>query len=529
MRVLVLGASGIIGQHMRLCVPEGVTPIWARKTEDLLHCGIDFENRDHVVAFLGAQKPDAIVNLAGESRPDVVEQFPERYLEINAVAPEMLSEWCRRNNAHYVHVSTQAVFSGTNPPYHENSQRAAVNHYGAQKIEAEQRVERHASHWTIVRPTFVLGIRPLPGVGRENPAEQIIVGTYERQVADRFFSISFARDVAVELWRVAIGEPQMKKIHAGIPYAMSRYQVARALGYDVEPASHDDFVGIAPRPLDTTYVGNFDGAVGHVARGLEQCVRETSEIERRNREIAIFAGHYTDRLNRGFMTLHNEVTADFKRFNPKNDDELLEWYRTTDAYIWELSAYHIDPGFNYIGMVDGIVTRLKNEEVKKVLCLGDGIGDMTLACLRAGLDAAYHDLAQSRTARYANMRIWSQTGKMPLDWSNAGWTPPRIPPDSFDAIVASDFLEHVTDVEAWVKMVKMALRPGGLFFAQNAFACGSGDDGPMPMHLARNDHYEKDWDPLLANLGFEQLSDNWYRVRKLESTMAEPYASVVSV
>jgi hypothetical protein len=31
------------------------------------------------------------------------------------------------------------------------------------------------------------------------------------------------------------------------------------------------------------------------------------------------------------------------------------------------------------------------------------------------------------------------------------------------------------------------------------------------MHLAQNDRFEKEWDPLLFSLGFEQMGPQWYR------------------
>ena len=43
-----------------------------------------------------------------------------------------------------------------------------MNKYGHQKFIAEKSVQQH-KNWTIVRPTFVLGVRSLPHVGRANP------------------------------------------------------------------------------------------------------------------------------------------------------------------------------------------------------------------------------------------------------------------------------------------------------------------------------------------------------------------------
>jgi SAM-dependent methyltransferase len=224
------------------------------------------------------------------------------------------------------------------------------------------------------------------------------------------------------------------------------------------------------------------------------------------------------KLSLGFLPLHAAVTEDFRARQgtvPFTEYELLEWYRTTEAYIWELSAYHEDPGFNYQGMCDGIAHRLKHEPgCLRVLCLGDGIGDLTLTLRRAGFMACYHDLAESRTAEYAAFRF-ARFGEYSFDdcFLSGSFAAPVILEEFHgkDAVISLDFLEHVPNVEDWVRAIHAALKPGGLFMAQNAFNCGSGPQGAMPMHLAVNDRFEKDWDPLLAAVGFEQLGPNWYR------------------
>jgi cyclopropane fatty-acyl-phospholipid synthase-like methyltransferase len=144
-----------------------------------------------------------------------------------------------------------------------------------------------------------------------------------------------------------------------------------------------------------------------------------------------------------------------------------------------------------------------------VLCLGDGIGDLTLALRRAGINATYHDLAGSRTADFAHFRFYMHGFEGPSEMTD-GWSPQFS--EGYDCVISLDFLEHVTDVPSWAVAVRRALRPGGLFCAQNAFAIGSGANGSIPMHLDRNDRYEKEWDPMLAGLGFSQLAPQWYQV-----------------
>jgi SAM-dependent methyltransferase len=245
-------------------------------------------------------------------------------------------------------------------------------------------------------------------------------------------------------------------------------------------------------------------------------------------EIAAFLGipvaDAEARLSKGFGYQHQRVNDDFRRCNPRTDEELLNWYRTTTEYIFELSAYHDDPGFNYSGMCSGIIERLKNEGSRRVLCLGDGIGDLTLDCRRAGLDAVYHDLDGSRTAAFAEWRYKQHTGDDLNYVVTGGWEPEIIAENSyapFDAVISLDYMEHLTRVDLWCHAVFRALRPGGLFMASNAFDCGSGPDGSIPCHLTINDKYAHAaphtagralWDHLLIEeLGFVQLGPNWYQ------------------
>jgi dTDP-4-dehydrorhamnose reductase/SAM-dependent methyltransferase len=506
MKIIVIGASGIIGQHMMVSVPAGVDAVFTSRTASPLHQALDLNDWPAVEAFLDAHRPNAIVNLAGENRPDVVERLSRMYSPVNVDAVERMAGWCDRNGVHLVQVSSQAVLD-------------PVNAYGQQKLEAERLLSRY-SRWTVVRPTFVLGIRPFPGVGRENPAERILSGKERQSVADRFFSASFAWDVANVLWTTAQSGPRARAIYVGDTTRLSRHALVGLMGFESEPVSHDSLPGLAPRPLDTTYS---EGQQTTLAAGLELLrhywtLRETDGIERRAIELAAFlecpVRQALDTLKAGFVRLHHAVTADFRRANPQSDFELLNWYRNTEAYLWELTAYHCDSGYNYAGMCRGIVERLKAAGARRVLCLGDGTGDLTLAVADADMQATYNDLAGSRIAAFAESRFFMRYGK---DWSerislllSPDFAPP-IPADvNFDAIVSLDFLEHVPNVEQWVRAIYASLRPGGLFCAQNAFNCGSGYNGAIPMHLSCNDRFEKDWDPTLSAIGFRQQSSNWY-------------------
>jgi dTDP-4-dehydrorhamnose reductase len=516
MRISIYGAGGIIGQTMRLYQPAGHEIRYYRRHADPLHCGCDLLQPGESLQVF---RPDVILNMAGENRPDVVEQSPAAYRQINVAVPFHLGIWCDKNDAHYIHVSSQAVFSGDDPPCGSDSEMRPINAYGRQKAEAEQLV-RQCTNWTIIRPTFVLGIRPLPHVGRQNPLEQMLASPKGKQVDNRWFSPVFSRELAMILWEyVERGqETRGQTIHVGRPVRMTRYDVAIEAGCDPMPVSHEEFDCAAERPADTTYM---EGAQHCAVQSFQEAITDAldeddvpfSHRAQVVRELALFFGIQEalacDYLGTGFLKLHGDVAKDFRRADPQNDAELLEWYRQTVAYIWELTAYHLDPGFNYTGMCQGIVERLEGTK-GEVLVVGDGVGDLTVALREARIKAVYHDLAGSRTAAFAEFKLWRRHGRVGETHLTEGWEP-DLPKGRYEAVVCLDFLEHVTDVPAWTRAIHASLKPGGVALFQNAFNMGSGANGSIPMHLAQNDHYEKDWTPLMAEVGWQQEgTSNWW-------------------
>jgi dTDP-4-dehydrorhamnose reductase/SAM-dependent methyltransferase len=521
-KVVVIGAGGVIGQHMMISVPEGVDPLFTRRTGDgLLYIGLELCEDEDWIETLDEANPDVIVNLAGESNVDTVEKRPEDFYQVNVMGPARLRAWCDDHGKHLIHVSSQITLD-------------PVNEYGKQKVLAEEMV-RKGDKWTIVRPTFVLGIRPFPGIGRENPAERILAGKEEVSVDNRYFSVSFAWDVAEFLWDLVIlNNPAKTELYVGNRETMSRLSVARGLGVYSKAVGHEA-LKIAQRPKDTTYTTAWSKTP--LANGLTRLEHEFGQrsldtVSCRAREIAGFLGKpwwvCLNKLEPGFGPLHNAVSEDLRKASPTNESELGTWYRTTESYIWELTAYHLDKGFNYAGMGKGIAAAFKSKGVKTVLCLGDGVGDLSLFMVQAGMTPWYNDLFCSTTAAFAEarflMRLGDDWGTQILLRETSTFDPIMTPEEikgvmqledhkvvAYDAVVSLDFLEHMPNVEEWVKAIYANLKPGGYFFTKDTFDEGSGTDGAIPMHLAVNDHFKTDWEPFLVSFGFEHIITNWYR------------------
>jgi dTDP-4-dehydrorhamnose reductase len=249
--VLILGAGGILGQHLQVSKGDRDAKFARRTpTKGFLHG--DLSDHHEVMAMLEKHQPRAIVNLAGENRVDVVEGGSMLFGNILAGLPYWLADWCQEHDSHLVQVSTQAVFDGGHPPYGPDSKPKPYLNYGALRFEGEKLVQLR-DNWTIARVTFVLGVRPFPEMGRANPLELMFEQQEQRQVNDRFFSISFAKDVAAELWELAETKPG-GILHLGIPERRTRYEIAKIANptANIAAVSDDEFTG-PRRPKDTTW------------------------------------------------------------------------------------------------------------------------------------------------------------------------------------------------------------------------------------------------------------------------------------
>lgn len=138
MRVLVLGADGMLGHRMARVLAETDAVLgsvrsappaaWAR-----LCPGVELAVGEEVQALLDRFAPDAVVNCVG-----LVKQRPgdeALFEEVNARLPHRLAGLCAP--ARFVHFSTDCVFSGRRGGYRIEDPPDATDAYGRSKLAGE--------------------------------------------------------------------------------------------------------------------------------------------------------------------------------------------------------------------------------------------------------------------------------------------------------------------------------------------------------------------------------------------------------
>lgn len=135
MNILVTGANGQLGTHMRLLAPSSNHKWFFTDVAEL-----DITSAEAVNAFVDANAVSLIVNCAAYTNVDRAESEEDIALRINADAVRNLAEAMKRVDGVLVHISTDYVFGGNlnNTPCTEDEPVNPTGAYGRTKLAGEQ-------------------------------------------------------------------------------------------------------------------------------------------------------------------------------------------------------------------------------------------------------------------------------------------------------------------------------------------------------------------------------------------------------
>ncbi len=264
MRVLLTGGSSLLGKYLTESKPDNVdlSSTWFTRYIPACTYQLNACDKSQVAYVFEQAKPDVVIHCAAVGSVDYTESHYDETRQVNVLGTENILKAAQDANALFVYISTNAVFSGKNPPYDEDDNRNPVNAYGRIKREAENVVKMYRN-WLIIRPFLLYGY-PYSG-GRTNWLVTILdkLGKDEivKLVDDTYWQPSLAWDVAQAIWELTTRpDVPMGVYHVASDDRMSLYgfglKVAQNWDYDislVEPISSSKLNLKAVRPVDTTF------------------------------------------------------------------------------------------------------------------------------------------------------------------------------------------------------------------------------------------------------------------------------------
>lgn len=147
-QLVVIGKSGQLAWEIARLVPHAIC---------LGRDYIDITSAESVADTLGALAPTAVINASAYTAVDKAESDEANAYLLNQTAVANLANYCKANNAFFVHVSTDYVFNGEKgSPYTVDDNIAPQGVYGKTKAAGEAEVTSILpEHNAILRTSWV--------------------------------------------------------------------------------------------------------------------------------------------------------------------------------------------------------------------------------------------------------------------------------------------------------------------------------------------------------------------------------------
>ncbi len=165
MRVLILGASGMLGNVMIRILDEKVDwdvygtiraenskRFFSNKISKKLISGVDIEHNDSLTDAFICSRPDVVINCVGLIKQLADAEDPLQAIPINSLLPHRLARLCELTGARLIHMSTDCVYSGDKGGYIETDLSDATDLYGKSKLLGEV-----SYHHSITLRTSIIG------------------------------------------------------------------------------------------------------------------------------------------------------------------------------------------------------------------------------------------------------------------------------------------------------------------------------------------------------------------------------------
>jgi dTDP-4-dehydrorhamnose reductase len=251
MKILVTGASGLLGLNLSLMTMEGHSIVGVDRAR---LAGTPFElikadllDPKVVHRILDTVKPDAVIHTAALANLEDCEAQPEVARQLNEELPGELAAACAQRGILMLHISTDAVFDGTKDGvYTEEDSPNPQGVYARTKLQSERNVLSANPEAVIVRVNFfgwsLSGTRSLPEFFINN----LSAGKPAQGFIDVFFCPLFVGDLAELLVKV-LGKGLSGIYHVVGSESLSKYDygvaVAHRFGLDrrlIQPVSVEE-------------------------------------------------------------------------------------------------------------------------------------------------------------------------------------------------------------------------------------------------------------------------------------------------
>ena len=277
--ILITGAYGQLGEACIKNLKLHFNIISAgRHTSDN---GVQLDITDAAMTekVVAETRPDLILNLAAMTNVNGCETDPEMAEAINVDGVKNLF---KNFDGHFIQISTDYVFDGTDGPYGEDDETNPISVYGQTKLAADKWLTNNHPKVTIFRANVVYGYTKRTKASFVKwVVDSLSDGKPIRVVDDQWNNPTWTHSVASVI-KVLIETEAFGLYNYGDKGYMNRFEFAQLIAkvFELDPSlispiSTVESKQLAPRPLKSGLkTEKIESALGIVPKSIETCLQE---------------------------------------------------------------------------------------------------------------------------------------------------------------------------------------------------------------------------------------------------------------
>lgn len=292
-KTLLLGASGFLGSYFRKILAN--SSIFHATSNQSVNQNLNerfifnkFDTEEDIDKLFKSQNISRVINCTAISDIEKCEEKPELAYWVNSKVPELLAKKCFSGSIQFIHISTDAVFSGDHFYPSEISMPNPKSIYGYSKLEGENRALEMNRTSLICRVNFI---------GWSNRGKSLFNYIYSNLLnnvpfigfKDVYFTPLYAADTAGIILRLANGK------HIG------RYHVVGS-----ERLSKFDFAQLIARKIHANGKLIKSGSVDQSSFGLKRS-KDLSLSNVKLRELGIGVPSLSEGLDKLIVELEDII------------------------------------------------------------------------------------------------------------------------------------------------------------------------------------------------------------------------------
>ncbi len=248
MKILVTGASGLLGQELCPMLDEIGALYWATNSKIF-----DITNVKMVNEIMNKVKLDFIIHLAAFTNVDQAEVNQKEAFEVNHIGTKNMAKIAKKLDVPILYLSTASVFDGeTSVPYKTSDIAHPINIYGQSKLMGEEEIRK------ITKKHYIIRTSTLYGKGGNNYVDAMLTYSMFNSnisvVDDQVSCPTWTRDLAKEIIKFLTEKREFGTYHISSSGYVSWPELTKKI-FDIKkrnvfitPIKNSDFPRPAKRP-----------------------------------------------------------------------------------------------------------------------------------------------------------------------------------------------------------------------------------------------------------------------------------------